>query len=62
MKITYLVFDEIAQGRLRVATKADAKALTVNNCFKLWVELKRGIKDSTFKNYIYMYEMFVIGL
>lgn len=28
--------------------------------FKLWVELKRGIKDSTFKNYIYMYEMFVM--
>lgn len=28
--------------------KADAKALTVNDCFKLWVELKRGIKDSTF--------------
>ena len=40
--------------------KADAKALTVNDCFKLWVELKRGIKDSTFKNYIYMYEMFVM--
>ena len=32
--------------------KADAKMLTVNDCFKLWKELKRGIKDSTFKNYI----------
>lgn len=40
--------------------KADAKMLTVNDCFKLWRELKRGIKDSTFKNYIYMYEMFVM--
>lgn len=40
--------------------KADAKALTVNDCFKLWKELKRGVKDSTFKNYIYMYEMFVM--
>lgn len=40
--------------------KADAKMLTVNDCFKLWKELKRGIKDSTFKNYIYMYEMFVM--
>ncbi len=40
--------------------KADAKLLTVNECFKLWKELKRGIKDSTFKNYIYMYEMYVM--
>lgn len=27
--------------------------------FDLWCQLKRGIKDSTFKNYIYMYELFV---
>lgn len=40
--------------------KADAKVLTVNDCFGLWKELKRGIKDSTFQNYIYMYEMFVM--
>ena len=40
--------------------KADVKALTVNDCFKLWKELKRGIKDSTFQNYVYMYEMFVM--
>lgn len=40
--------------------KTDIKALTVNDCFKLWKELKRGIKDSTFQNYIYMYEMFVM--
>ena len=39
--------------------KTDVKALTVNDLFQLWRELKRGIKDSTFKNYIYMYEMFV---
>ena len=39
--------------------KTDVKALTVNDLFKLWRDLKRGIKDSTFKNYIYMYEMFV---
>lgn len=44
----------------RDGIKADAKALTVNDCFKLWKELKRGIKDSTFKNYIYMYEMYVM--
>lgn len=39
--------------------KTDIKALTVNELFLLWRDLKRGIKDSTFKNYIYMYEMFV---
>ena len=44
----------------RDGIKADAHALTVNDCFRLWKELKRGIKDSTFKNYIYMYEMFVM--
>jgi hypothetical protein len=32
---------------------------TVNDVYNLWVQLKRGIKDSTFKNYIYMYETFV---
>ena len=40
--------------------KTDVKALTVNDCFKLWKELKRGVKDSTFQNYVYMYEMFVM--
>ncbi len=40
--------------------KTDVRSLTVNDCFNLWKELKRGIKDSTFKNYIYMYEMFVM--
>ena len=40
--------------------KTDVKGLTVNDCYNLWKELKRGIKDSTFKNYIYMYEMFVM--
>ena len=39
--------------------KTDVKGLTVNACYELWKELKRGIKDSTYKNYIYMYEMFV---
>jgi integrase len=39
--------------------KTDVKGLTVNDCYELWKELKRGIKDSTYKNYIYMYEMFV---
>lgn len=40
--------------------RADKKHLTVNDMFYLWCQLKRGIKDSTFKNYIYMYELFVM--
>lgn len=40
--------------------KADARVLTVNDCYNLWKDLKRGIKDSTFKNYLYMYETFVM--
>ena len=27
--------------------------------FDLWCTLKRGIKDNTFQNYVYMYNMFV---
>lgn len=40
--------------------KTNIKTVTVNQLFELWCQLKRGIKDSTFKNYIYMYEMFVM--
>ena len=39
--------------------QTDAAQKSVNDFFELWCQLKRGIKDSTFKNYIYMYEMFV---
>lgn len=40
--------------------KSDVKSITVNEMFKLWCQLKRGVKDSTMKNYIYMYEAFVM--
>ena len=50
--------DDLAADK-RDGIKVDFRGLTVNDCFNLWKELKRGIKDSTFKNYIYMYEMFV---
>lgn len=40
--------------------KSDVKSITVNDMFKLWCQLKRGVKDSTMKNYIYMYETFVM--
>lgn len=43
----------------RDGIKSETKRITVNDMFDLWCALKRGIKDNTFKNYIYMYEMFV---
>lgn len=39
--------------------KSEAKKVTVNDMFDLWVQLKRGIKDNTFQNYQYMYNQFV---
>lgn len=32
---------------------------TLNDMFYLWKQLKRGLKENTFQNYIYMYEQFV---
>ena len=31
----------------------------MNDLFGMWCELKRGLKDNTFQNYKYMYDMFV---
>ena len=39
--------------------KAEARYLTVNDVFDTWRQLKRGLKDNTFQNYQYMYNMFV---
>lgn len=39
--------------------RTDCKRLTVNDMFDMWCELKRGLKDNTFQNYKYMYNMFV---
>lgn len=39
--------------------RPDKKTMTVNDLFDLWKNLKRGLKDSTFQNYIYMYDSFV---
>ena len=39
--------------------RPDKKTMTVNDLFDLWKNLKRGLKDSTFQNYIYMYDCFV---
>ena len=39
--------------------RADARTLTVNDVYQNWVQLKKGLKANTFKNYQYMYEQFV---
>ncbi len=39
--------------------KSESRFMTVNDLFEKWKELKRGLRDNTFCNYIYMYNTFV---
>lgn len=39
--------------------RTGATKTTLNDMFYLWKQLKRGLKENTFQNYIYMYEQFV---
>ena len=39
--------------------KVEARYWVLNDVFALWKQLKRGLKDNTFQNYVYMYGMFV---
>lgn len=39
--------------------KYEARYTTVNDMYKVWKDIKRGLRDSTFMNYTYMYETFV---
>ena len=39
--------------------KCEARHMIVNDMFDRWKGLKRGLKDNTFCNYIYMYNTFV---
>lgn len=39
--------------------KAEARSVTLNDIYNLWKETKRGLKNTTYQNYCYMYEMFV---
>lgn len=39
--------------------RIEAQNVTVNDLYRLWCALKCGLKDNTFQNYKYMYEMFV---
>jgi len=39
--------------------KTEARYVTINEMFELWKQVKRGLKDNTLQNYIYMYSMYV---
>ncbi len=39
--------------------KVDAQNVKLDDIYDLWLSLKRGLKDNTFQNYKYLYEMFV---
>lgn len=39
--------------------RIDAQKVTLNDMFDLWVQLKKGLKENTFQNYIYIYNQFV---
>ena len=38
--------------------KPEARSVTLNDMFELWKQLKRGLKDNTFQNYVYMYTQY----
>ncbi|MCC8046819.1 MAG: site-specific integrase [Clostridiales bacterium] len=48
------VFKDKADG-----IKTDAQNVKLDDLYDLWAYMKRGLKDNTFQNYKYMYEMFV---
>lgn len=50
--------EEISADVLR-GIRPNARNLTVNDIYKMWVRDKMGLKDNTMLNYMYMYEMFV---
>lgn len=39
--------------------RIEANNVTLNDIFDLWLQLKKGLKENTFQNYIYMYNQFV---
>lgn len=44
---------------IRDQIKPEARSITLNDMFDLWKQLKRGLKDNTLQNYIYMYSQYV---
>ncbi len=50
--------EEIVKSSIE-GKRVDANKLTVDDVYQMWCDLKRGLKENTFSNYRYMYEMFV---
>lgn len=38
--------------------KSEARHTTVNDMYELWKQIKRGLKNTTYENYTYMFELF----
>ncbi len=49
---------EIAKDQMD-GIRPGARYLTVSELFDLWKQVKRGLKDNTFQNYLYMFNTFV---
>ena len=52
--------EEIQRDKLD-GVKSESRTMTLNDMFDKWSEIKRGLKDNTFRNYDYMYKTFVEG-
>lgn len=50
--------DEVTRDNLD-GIRAEGRNMTVNDAYAQWCELKRGLKDHTFRNYDYMYRTYV---
>lgn len=50
--------DEVRRDALD-GIRSEMRSLTINDLYDLWYQLKRGLKDNTRSNYIYMYTHFV---
>ena len=51
--------EEEVQNDTYQGLKAEARNVTINEMFDLWCQIKRGLKNNTFENYKYMYNLFV---
>lgn len=63
--ISAVTLEELREKELNVlrdildGVRADKNNLTINDLYNSWIRLKRGLKENTFSNYKYMYDMFV---
>lgn len=51
--------EEEIQRDKRDGIRVDAQKVTVNDLYELWLTLKKGLKDNTFRGYRYSYEQYV---